>query len=596
MNEKFFRSATVSPADINESGSLELSFSSEMPYERSFGMEVLGHTDEEADFSFISSGQAPLLMNHNRDEVIGVVEAAGISDDKGRARVRFSKRAAAQEVLTDIQDGIMTNVSVGYQITELNEVKGEDGTGNTVRAHWRPFEVSIVSVPADATVGVGRSQSETNENEELPMTDEVKTDELEKAEVAPAVEVDVAGIQKEARKAELSRVRDIMAAGKQFGVADLADTFVKEGKSLSEFNVAVLGDLVEKREMSEKTAPAVIGLNEKEVKDYSVVRALRAQMLPNDAKAQEEAAFELEASRAAVTAGNPEARGVVVPYDVLARDQNVGTGTAGGNLVATNLLSGSFIEQLRNASVLPRVGATYLSGLVGNVAIPKQTSATTGYWVSTEGGAPTESQVAVGQVAMAPKTLGAFTDMTRQLIMQSTPSIEALVRSDIARVIALAIDEASLYGTGLSGQPEGIANTTGINSTTFAGAVPTFAELIAMETAVAVDNADLGSISYLTDATTRGGLKGLEQFTGSNAVWQNDEVNGYNAVASQQVTAGDVFFGNFSDLLVGLWGGLDLTVDPYTASTTGTVRIVALQSVDIAVRNAVSFCHSNDTP
>jgi len=105
----------------------------------------------------------------------------------------------------------------------------------------------------------------------------------------------------------------------------------------------------------------------------------------------------------------------------------------------------------------------------------------------------------------------------------------------------------------------------------------------------------MGTLAYITDAGTYGGLKTKSKDSGSGMfVIENGEANGYRVIRSQQATAGNVYFGNFADLLIGMWGGLDLTVDPYTASTSGTVRIVALQSVDVAVRHAVSFAYNND--
>jgi len=237
-----------------------------------------------------------------------------------------------------------------------------------------------------------------------------------------------------------------------------------------------------------------------------------------------------------------------------------------------------------------------LTGLQGDVKIPKKTAASTAAWIATEGGASTESEPTFGQVTMSPKTLGAFTDITRLMMMQSSLDIENLIRNDLAQGIALAIDNGALQGSGSSGQPTGIKNTSGINApTAFAAANPTFAEVVAMETAVAEDNALLGNLAYIMPAGMAGALKTTAKDSGSGQfVLQGGEVNGYRAIISNQVTAGDLYFGNFADLLIGMYGGLDITVDPYTASTSGTVRIVALQTVDTAVRHAVSFAVNND--
>jgi HK97 family phage major capsid protein len=132
--------------------------------------------------------------------------------------------------------------------------------------------------------------------------------------------------------------------------------------------------------------------------------------------------------------------------------------------------------------------------------------------------------------------------------------------------------------------------------TSFAAATPTFAEVVALETAVAEDNALLGNLAYILPASMYGALKTTAKAanTAQFVVEPGNTINGYRAIVSNQVTSGDLFFGNFADLLIGMYGGLDILVDPYTSSNTGTVRIRALQTVDVAVRHAVSFAYNND--
>ena len=234
--------------------------------------------------------------------------------------------------------------------------------------------------------------------------------------------------------------------------------------------------------------------------------------------------------------------------------------------------------------------------LQGNVVIPKKTAAASAGWIATEGGDSAESEFTSGSVTMSPKVIGAHTDASRLMLQQSSLDIENLIRDDLTQSIALAIDLGALAGSGSSGQPTGIANTSGINTTTFAAASPTFAEVIAMESAVAADNALSGSLSYICKPADYGTLKTTSKDTGSGqfVVEPDGRMNGYNVVRSNQVTSGDFYFGNFADLLIGMYGGLDITVDPYALSKAGGVRIIALQTVDVAVRHAVSFCKSSD--
>ena len=594
---------------------VEFAFSSEEPVQRYFGKEILSHEKGAADLTRLNDG-APLLFNHDMDEYIGVCEKAWIGDDRrAYARVRFATHEFAQQVMNDVKDGILRNVSFAYEVRKyVEDVKA----GTYTATDWMAYEVSFVTVPADQTVGMGRSMDEQegearNDDEdadELMVHGDCGDEEmLRETDAADAVEtvkgmtmteevkIDVSAVAAQAAEAERQRIAGISALGDKFNQRDLAKQLIESGKSMDEARAVVLERMGEVKPVAEKQAD--IGLTKKEVKQFSFLRAINALANPTDRSAWEAAAFEREVSEAAASKAGKSARGIFVPGEILRakRDLNVGTSTAGGNLVATDLMADSFIELLRNRSVVQRAGATVMNGLVGNVAIPKQTGGATAYWVA-ESGSPTESQQTIGQVTMSPKTVGAYTDFSRKLMLQSSIDVENMVRNDLAAVIALAIDSAALYGTGSNNQPTGIKATSGINTKDFAGDVPTFAEIVGMESEVAADNADVGTLAYILNAAMRGSLKTTEKSSTSTAqfIWEpGNTVNGYRTEVSNQVTSGDVFFGNFADLLLGFWSGLDLTVDPYSNSTSGTVRVVALQDVDVAVRNAVSFCRGANT-
>lgn len=583
-----------------EDRTVTLAFSSEQPYERWWGIEVLDHGASAIRLDRLKDG-APLLLNHDSDKQIGVVESVEIGADRiGRAVVRFGKSALADEILSDVMDGIRRKVSVGYMIHDLVLAeKNKDAEVYRV-TDWEPFEISIVSVPADNSVGVGRDLKPTPIEQDKTMS--LETETAPQPTVPPAV--DVRAIQEQARTAELRRINDLEKVGQkfaQFGGVELAREYIAAGKTLDDLNAAIL-----ERAGTKKPMPtAEIGLTDKEARGFSFLRLLNAAANPNDRRAQEAAAFELDASNAARSKLGKDPRGsVTVPYDVLKRDLVAGTATAGGNTVATDLLAGSFIDILRNRLAIAQVGSTMLTGLNGNVAIPRQTGAAQTFWVA-ENAAPTESELTVGQVTMTPKTVGAFTDISRRLMLQSSIDVEALVRNDLTQILALAIDLAAINGSGASNQPRGIINTAGIGSVAGGtnGANVSWSNIIALETAVAVANADVGSMAYLTNARQRGQMKSISKVSGQNGfIWDDGAtpVNGYPCGISNQVpsnlTKGSasgvcsaILFGNWADLLIGMWGGLDLMVDPYTGSTAGTVRVVALQDVDIAVRNVVSF-------
>jgi len=378
-----------------------------------------------------------------------------------------------------------------------------------------------------------------------------------------------------------------------------------------------------------------LGLSEREINRFSVVRLIRSLSNPQDPQAQKEAAFEIEACQEAAKLQGRNARGIIIPSDmgvgpgvmarleregrsmlipveVLAKRSQLtaGTPTAGGNLISTDLLSGSFIDSLENQLALTGLGITTLSGLVGNVQIPKKTGSGQTYWLAENDDA-TPSGMSVGQVPLTPKTIGALTDFSRALIQQASVSVESFVRMDLMRAIALGIDLAGIAGTGASNQPRGVLNQTGIGSVLGGtnGAAPTWDNIVQLETEVAVDNADIGSLGYLTNAKVRGKLKTTKVDDGSGMfVWDRMSpqapLNGYRTAVSNQVpgnitkgTGEDlsaILFGNWADLVMGLWGGLDLLVDPYTGASSGKVRVVAFQSVDFAVRHAESFAAMKD--
>jgi len=580
----------------DEDRTLEFSFSSEQPVARYFGDEILSHAPGAVNLSRLNDG-APVLFNHDPDRVIGVVERAWVDGEKrrGMARVRFSRNEFAQQIVGDITDGILRNVSVGYSIGEA-----EDRGDSTVMAtSWEPHEVSVVSLPADPTVGIGRkletgAPAQANPSTSLPQHMEDNTPNLDE-------------VRAQAMAEERARVSSITILCREHQLDDKASDLIERGVSEAEANKLALAELAKRAKQPVQVAsPAQsirpiagspdIGLSEREVQSYSFVRMINAAANPTDRAAQQAAAFEIEASAAAAAKRGKAARGFVVPHDVLRRDLLAGTASAGGNAIGTDFRPESFIELLRNQMILDRVGITTLTGLTGPVAIPKQTGSATAYWVA-EGGAPTESQQTIEQINMTPKTVAAFTDFSRRLMIQSSLDVEQFVRNDLSRVLALELDRVGLYGLGNTNQPLGIKQTTGINTEDFAADAPTYVEIVSMESKVADDNADVGSMAYITTPTRLGGMKTTEKAanTGMFIYEPGGTVNGYPIYRSKQVASNDVFFGVWSQLVLGLFSGLDIMVDPYTGSTSGTVRVVAMQDADYGVRYAESFTRGNNT-
>ena len=570
-----------------ENRRVRIGVSSEEPVERDFGMEIISHSEKDIDTSFIGSGRSPLLLDHDMTKQIGVVERYEInsSEKSAKAVVRFGRGELAEEIFQDVKDGIRQNISVGYKINGMERMREMEDDKPMYRVQTTPLEVSVVSVPADQSmqVGVGRSKDKQTTIKVKTMTEEVKNeinlDEVREQSVAEA-------------KAEFVRnSKEIMDLAVRHNRRDLADKAIQDGNSVEEFR----GILLENIATDKPLETAEIGMSKKQVRQFSIMKAINALANPTDRKAQRDAEFEFECSEEASKHYGRTAQGIMLPPEVMAnwntRDLNA---SDDAGLIGQDFRPESFIDVLRNASAVMPL-ATNLNGLSGDVKIPKKTSAASAAFISSEGGASGESEMVIGSVTMTPKTLGVHTDITRQLMLQSSLDVENLVRDDLAKSMAIAIDDGALEGSGSSGNPTGITNTSGINTVSLSSAAaPTFAEMVSIETAVAVDNALVGDLAYIINPTNFGTLKTTAKDSGSGLfVAENNQVNGYPVVVSNQLTANNYVFGNFNDLLIGFFGGLDIVVDPFTNSTSGTVRVVALQSVDIAVRHAVSFCNAS---
>jgi len=598
--DRVFRVATFERASMLAGDRrVTLAFSSEAPVDRVFGVEVLDHGDGAINNSFIGSGRAPLLVDHDMTDQVGVVEQISLGADRvARAVVRFGRSARAEEIYQDVQDGIRANVSVGYVIDEMVLDGERDGREVYRATRWTPLEISIVSIPADASVGVGRALDAQTITTIIPPKESQKMDSQ-----IPAGD---AGM-----KAERERAAAILELGSRHSQREFAEQAIRDGASVEQFRGALLDKV-----SSKPLATADIGLTTQEAKEFSFARAIHALSNPTDARAQRAAAFEFEASQAAAAKEGRNSRGLTVPTDVLFAKRDIltgtGTGTAkGGNLVATDLLAGSFIDVLRAKMVTAQLGATYLTGLQGNVAIPKKTAASTVAWVA-ENAAPSEStnNPAFSQVTLSPKTLAGFVDFSRRLMLQSSLDIESLIRNDLATSIAVAMDNAAISGSGTN-RPTGILNTSGIGSVTLAtnGAAPTWQMVVDLVREVEIDNVDASSAAFLTNAQVKSRLARTPRQTSGiegNFILQPpfSDLYGYPLSVSQQVpsnlTKGTgtnlsaLIFGVWSDLVIGQWSGIDLMVDPYTGSSAATVRVTAFHDCDFAVRYPESFAECNE--
>ena len=570
-----------------EKRTIRIAVSSEEPVERSFGLEILEHSAEAIDLDFLGSGRAPLLRDHDPKQQIGVIEKTDIGEDRVlRADVRFGKNALADEVFSDVVDGIRSNISVGYRIDNLSKEERDDGTVFKA-TRWTPLESSIVSIPADQSVGVGRSdKTQPVPKEDIPMEQEINVEEVR----AQAAEAERAAYSKQ--------VTEIIALGAKHNKRDLADEAVGKGYSIEQFR----GLLLEKIGAAKPLEVAEPDLTPTEQKRYSLMRAIRAAA-SNDWR---EAGFEREVSDEIGRVSGRTPKGFFVPGHAWGqRDLIAGSDGDGGHLKGVDHMGSEFIEALRSKLVVSSMGARVMTGLKGDVSIPKLSTVASAAFVA-ENNAVSEQNQAFGELSLAPKTLGVMTDISRKLMLQSDPSAEQIVRDDLLNAVAAKIEDVAIEGSG-SNEPTGITKTAGIGSVAIGtnGGAPTWASVTSLVKEVEQDNAAISdSMGFLTNSKVKAKLAGTAKVGSSDSVMiLNDpwnELYGYplgitNHVPSDLTkgstsgTCSAMIFGDFAQIILAFWSAPDVLIDPYTNSSKGGTRVVVFQDLDVGVRHAQSF-------
>lgn len=618
---------------------VDLSFASEDPYERWWGIEVLDCAPESVRLNRINDGGA-LLFNHDWDELRGHHIPGSVRCEGGKVRGQVAIAWAADEGKTIklVQGGHLTKTSTGYEIHQIIEQSvGKSGekiertldgqlfdrvltrcnreapgdlaafrraldsaAGAFERAKdepttyrvtdWEILENSLVTVPADTTVGLGRSL----ESETPPAQPEITEPTQEKSDMNTPVEtVDVAAIERAAFDKANKRVADIGAMGDLFkdfeGIKSLAEQAIRSGQSVEDFTAVLLKHVSEK---GQKWTPE-IGMDAKEVKRFSVVRAINAMLSGDWSKA----GLEREASNAFAEKAQKSGlqrqaeTSFFLPVEVQRRDLTVGTATAGGNMVATDLRPQDFIELLRARTLISQLGARSLTGLVGNADITRQTGAGTAYWLANEATAITESNQTVGLLQLRPKVLGAYTEVSRLLLQQSTPDADMFIMDDLTKVIAIAKDAAAI-NTGGSGAPVGILGTAGIGSVT--GTTLGLAGILEFQTDVASANALSNQCAYLTTPLVAALLAQRQRFSGTDTpLWEGNildgNVIGFRGASTTQVPAATMIFGDFSQVIFAEWGAVEIAANPYANFAAGITGIRAFYTCDVGVRTAGAF-------
>lgn len=302
------------------------------------------------------------------------------------------------------------------------------------------------------------------------------------------------------------------------------------------------------------------------------------------------------------------ANGAVVPSAFIraAQGQNAGTAVDGGNLTET--MAARYVEALKEKLVVAQLGATVLTDLLGEV--PVITSAAISADWGAEAAAANTKKVNYAKAVMRPHRNSVNVVVTKDLLRQTSFDVENDLINKITDAHAVLLESAAIAGKGTDDEPKGILNTTGIGAVAMGtnGAAITWPKVVELETKVNAVNANRGKMAYLTNAKVFGALKTTEKVSGSGRFIMEDvavgRCNGYVAEYSNLVpsnlTKGSgsdlsaMIFGNFQDLYIGQWGGLDIVVDPYSSKKTAEIEICLNAWNDVLVAEPKSFAAIKD--
>lgn len=590
LNERVTRGFALGGSRVNkEKRTAHLSFASEEPIERFYRGEIVYEVISMDDFDVSRiDGAGALLLNHDPDQQIGGILRSWTAHDGARkvarAEVKFSRSQAGTDAFNDVEDGLRGSTSVGYELlAEVGREETDDGTP-VVKFAARALEVSLVSVPADKTVGVGRGRSKIQ-----VMTNEDKSKTIEAATNA--------GIGKERER--ICEIDAVRAHFKQYrGIPALCDEAKAEGWSVARLNNQAL-ELIGNRPVEVRDFGVTVPQSEH--REYSLVKAILS------AAGGQLTGYEGECSQEITKRTGQSPRGFWFPMQTRMagggysqRDLTAGGVGTGAETVPT-MIPHELIDILRNRSTVIEAGARVMNGLSGDVAIPRKTATATTEW-KTETGAITESTPTLDNLNLSPKRVGAYVEYSKQWLIQSAIDAEGFVRTDIADAIAVTIDAAALDGTGASNQPTGIVATSGVGSVTF-GAAATWAKVLEFQTDLEAANALKGMPAYVSSAATKSKWRQILKESGDAGAHylmeMDGSVAGYPFYATEQITSTSniVVFGDFTALIVAFFGGgaIDIVVDGLSKAEQGLLRIIGTSYIDVGVRTAASFSVSSDS-
>ena len=653
LPERLWRQATVEDAKEN---TITVSFSSEEPYDRYFGMEVLGHNPGEVNLERLNSGNAPLLSDHRNQltSIIGKVEKAWIENKRGRAEIRLADTDLAKHARTLMEQDMLSNVSVGYDINRFQKTENEDGSREYRAIEWTPHEISLVAVPADPTVGVGRAAPDekmlTRSAEIVPfdnkrravMPDENKTEDQKILEDSARKRAVDAAIKK-----EQERTAAIAAYGDEFKEADgpeLARKVIADKGNIDDLREAILKrqtEVIAAKEMANKTledqgktevapesrkAPAFITKTGEKLEDFSFTRFIQ-HLDPNVEKpktgpemewTKEKGEYENAQNRGGRHIppqiwANLQERSVRATqrgqHRVLTTDGASST-TSISDLVQETHRADLYIDSLRQRPIVEELGAMIVPDLTGNVEIPRLSGNTTIQAVNEQNTAVTASDPTFDDVTLTPKEVQGLVTYSRKTVYTGNPAVEGIIIGDLNLRTNLQIDNYALNGSGASNQPQGVrhssvktaARTVSLGTN---GGAFTFAKSKEALGVLRAANADEGRVAWLFTAKGISSAEAQSKDTGSGlfvvmnamvdglpARWTNNMPNNLSKGTGRNLAA--AVLANWQDVILGYWGGVDVLVNPYSGQANRRISISVARDYDVAVRHGDSFVFVDD--
>lgn len=584
--------------------------------------EILVHTPEAVDLSRLNNN-APLLFNHNFDNHIGVVCDARIdADNVGRALVKFSKHGTlANDIRNKVIEGTMEKISVGYDIKEyhIDYTKGQ-----LIVTKWAPYELSFVTVPADDTVGLNRSLNTITVNlgAKRDMTKEQIEEIKEEQESAQVEETPVEENKEpkveetQERQVEENEENENLEDGKDAEHPESVDddsSTVREAEEVKEEREAApveeekTEEVAERSEEDEEEIRAIareLNIDDEELKRALAIKdmtpeAFRTKALNNITNAQRnneqinkeknmEKTFDLnnvirslvdgaalganEAEYSAMAAGAAMQRGraarggsVFVPAAAM---RAAAAGNTKADLTAITdekLLTESYVEMLLPQSVLGRLGVTVLSGLNAPIAVPKMTaSSVDAFGFVDENGAAPESKAQFENVKMAPKTFAGGNPISRQSL-KTVPNIATLITDHINKAVRIKLEQLILSDKANDRGPKGLIKQLVDASRVEKKAAFSYKDFLKEIAKLTDAGVPAQAIKFAMSGATAAELESTLKDNGvSGYIIENGKLAGYDVVTSGVIPADHIVLGDFSGIMIGEWGGLELDMDDTT--------------------------------